>query len=68
MRRKGYAAHMKQKRNVHRELARKPKGESPLGRSRRGWGTVLKRNLKKQERRTWIGFICLGIRTGDRHL
>jgi hypothetical protein len=47
MRRKGYAAHMRQKRNAHREMAGKSKGESPLGRSRLGWGKVLKRNLMK---------------------
>jgi hypothetical protein len=47
MRRMEYTAHMTQKRNGHREMERKLKGERPLGRSRRGCEDSIKMNLKE---------------------
>jgi len=48
MRRTADTAQMRQKRNAHKELVGKHKGERKLGRSKRGRGTVLKRTLKNR--------------------
>ena len=59
---------MGDRRGVFRDIAGKPEGKRPLGRSRRRWEDNTNVDLHEVESRAWAESSCLRIVTGDKHL
>jgi hypothetical protein len=59
---------MGDRRGVFRDIAGKPEGKRPLGRSRRRWEDNTKVDLHEVESRAWAESSCLRIGTGGEHL
>jgi hypothetical protein len=52
-----------ERRNAYRMLVGKPEGKRPLRRPRRGWWTILKYILDRQNGMVWIGSIWFRVGT-----
>ena len=68
MRWAGHVARMGERRRAYRVLVGKPKGKTPLGRSRSRWQDNIKMDLHQVGWGVWTGSIWLRIGTGGGHL
>jgi hypothetical protein len=68
MRRNGYVARVRDKRNACRVFVRKPKGKNNLEYLGLDWRIILNKTFEKWYEMAWTGLLSLGKRTGDRLL